>query len=216
MTARTLEAALGSRQRRLLAGLDSPAKIQGFLDSIPYSTDKFYRCPLRVLRDRKAHCFDGAVFAAASLRRLGYPPRIVDMHAERDDDHMLAVYREGGLWGAVAKSNFVGLRYREPVYRSLRELVMSYFEVFFNLDREKTLRAYTIPLDLRTYDRLGWEVADEPMEIIAQRTDTIRRTRVVTPEMVQDLCLVDRRSYQAGLMGADAAGLYRPATSRSA
>jgi hypothetical protein len=210
LTAGTLEDALGKRERKLLAALDSPPNIQAFLDSIPYSTDKSYRCPLRVLRDRKAHCFDGAVFAAAALRRIGHPPRVVDMHAERDDDHLLAVFQKGRLWGAVAKSNFVGLRYREPVYLSLRELVMSYFEFFYNLDREKTLRAYTIPLNLRIYDRLGWEVADGPLEIIAQRADTIRRIQVLTPEMVRRLSLVDRRSHQAGLMGADAAGLYRP------
>jgi len=210
LTAGTLEDALGKRQRKLWAALDSPPGIQAFLDSIPYSTDKFYRCPLRVLRERKGHCFDGALFAAAALRRIGHPPRIVDMHAERDDDHLLAVFQKGRLWGAVAKSNFVGLRFREPVYLTLRELIMSYFEVFYNLDREKTLRAYTIPLSLRTYDWLGWEVADEPLEIIAQRMDTIRRIQVLTPEMVRRLSLVDRRSHQAGLMGADAAGLYRP------
>src|SRR5258708_14895576 len=77
-------------ERELIRGLGSPAAIQGFLDSIPYSADPFYRCPRRVLRDRRAHCFDGALLAAAALRRLGLPPLIVDLYAERDDDHMLA------------------------------------------------------------------------------------------------------------------------------
>ncbi len=115
----------------LPAGLDSPAAIQAFLDGLPYSADPFYRCPASVLRDGKAHCFDGALFAAAALRRLGFPPAIVDMLPERDDDHILAIYKVDGHWGAIAKSNFVGLRFREAVYASLRELVMSYFEVFW-------------------------------------------------------------------------------------
>jgi hypothetical protein len=139
---------LTDHERQTLAGLDSPAAIQAFLDDIPYSTDDFYRCPLRVLRERTAHCFDGALFGAAALRRLGYPPLILDMLAERDDEHLLALYRVDSHWGAVAKSNFAGLRFREPVYRSLRELVMSYFEDYFNADGEKTLRGYTVPLDL--------------------------------------------------------------------
>ena len=137
------------------AGLDSPVAIQAFLDAIPYSAEEVYRSPASVLRDRMGHCFDGALFAAAALRRLGHPPRIVDMIAVRDDDHILAVYKRFGCWGAVAKSNYVGLRFREPIYRSLRELVLSYFELFYNVAGEKTLRAYTVPLDLSGFDRIG-------------------------------------------------------------
>ena len=129
-------------ERQLLSGLESPAAIQAFLNTIPYSEDHFYRCPLRVLRERKGHCFDGALFAAMALRRIGYPPLILELIPnERDDDHILALFKQDGCWGAVAQSNFTGLRYREPVYRSLRELVMSYFEDFFNSVGEKTLAA---------------------------------------------------------------------------
>src|ERR1700681_2962188 len=194
----------------LPAGLDSPAAIQAFLDSIPYSADPFYRCPARVLRDSRAHCFDGALFAAAALRPLGFPPLIVDMLPERDDDHILAIFKVEGFWGAVAKSNFVGLRSREPVYASLRELVMSYFDVFFNVDREKTLRGYTVPLNLRSFDRRRWTTRDEPLEDIATRLDEIRKISVVTPAMVARLSLMDLRSYDAGMMGSLAEGLYKP------
>jgi len=194
----------------LPAGLDSPAAIQAFLDEVPYSADPFYRCPARVLRDRKAHCFDGALFAAAALRPLGFPPLIVDMLPEHDDDHILAIFKVEGCWGAVAKSNFVGLRFREPVYASLRELVMSYFDVFFNVAREKTLRGYTVPLNLRSFDRRHWMTRDEPLEDIATRLDEIRKISVVTPAMVARLSLMDRRSYDAGMMGSLAEGLYKP------
>lgn len=201
-------------EQKLLTRLDSPSKIQAFLDSIPYSDEDIYRCPCRVMRDRKAHCFDGALFAAAALRRLGYPPLVIDMLADNDDDHLLALYKVDGHWGAVAKSNFVGLRLREPVYRSVRELVMSYFEQFYNVRREKTLRSYTIPLNLAVFDRLHWTTRDEPLDAIADCLDKRRRVSVVTPAMVDRLQPVDKRSFQAGLQGANPNGLYRPPRQR--
>jgi hypothetical protein len=205
----TLQKYLDENERRVFARLNSPAAISAFLDEIPYSTDEFYRCPLRVLRERVAHCFDGALFAAAALRSLGYPPLILDMLPERDDDHLLALYKVNGHWGAAAKSNFAGLRYREPVYSNLRELVMSYFEDFFNAERERTLRGYTVPLNLARFDPLNWMTSDEHLEVIAQRTDQIRRFSVLTPAMIAGLTLVDERSYRSGTLGTNAAGLYR-------
>jgi len=195
---------------KLISSLTSPVKIQAFLDSIPYSAEDIYRCPLRVLRDRKAHCFDGAMFAAAALRRLGYPPLVLDMLPHNDDDHLLALYQRDEHWGAVAKSNFVGLRFREPVYRTLRELVMSYFEDFYNVDREKTLRGYTVPLNLSALDPLKWMTSDETMDVIADKLDKIRKVNLLTDDMIAGLTSVDERSYQAGLMGVNAAGLYKP------
>jgi len=200
---------LNSEERAIVNGLTSPAGVQAFLDSIPYSTDEFYRCPLRVLRDRTAHCFDGAMFAAAALRRIGYPPLILDMLSNgRDDEHLLALFKDRGCWGAVAKSNFVGLRFREPVYRTIRELVMSYFEQYYNLEREKTLRGYTGPLNLKRFDRLNWMTADETMDLIARRTEEIRRVMLIDAEMEKRLSPVDERSYQAGMIGADPNGIY--------
>ena len=194
------------------SGLDSPVAIQAFLDEIPYSADPIYRCPRRVVLDRKAHCFDGALFAAAALRRLGFPPLLVDMFAERDDEHILAVFKIDDHWGAVAKSNCVGLRFREPIYRGLRELVMSYFEAYYNIDRQKTLRGYTVPLNLQAFDRLRWTTRDEAVEAIAARLDQIRRVSLLTTQMVERLSLMDVRSYEAGMMGCLPEGLYKPKT----
>jgi len=189
--------------------------IQVFLDEIPYSTEHIYRCPLRVLRERLAHCFDGALFAAAMLRRLGYPPLILEMVPNgRDDVHLLALYKRNGHWGAVAKSNFVGLRFREPVYRSLRELVMSYFEQFYNVEREKTLRSYSLPLNLETFDRWNWMTSDDSLERIAKRLDRVRKIPLLAQPMISNLSLVDERSYQTGLIGADEAGLFKPASKK--
>jgi len=208
------EQALSRAERQVVARLSRPRDIQAFLDDLPYSAEAIYRCPLRVLRERIAHCFDGALFAAAALRCLGYPPLILDMvPSVRDDDHLLALYKQDGHWGAVAKSNFVGLRFREPVYRTLRELIMSYFEQYYNVAREKTLRGYTVPLNLKAFDKLNWMSSDAPLEGIAQRLDEIRRVTVVTSTMIAGLSLVDERSYQAGLLGANEAGLHRPSRS---
>jgi len=201
---------LNKKELKLISNLTSPVKIQAFLDSIPYSAEDIYRCPLRVLRDRKAHCFDGAMFAAAALRRLGHPPLILDLLPHNDDDHLLALYQRDGHWSAVAKSNFVGLRFREPVYRTTRELVISYFEDFYNVDREKTLRGYTVPLNLSAFDPLDWMTCDETMDAISDKLDKIRKVYLLTDKMVAGLALVDERFYQAGLMGVNAAGLYKP------
>ncbi len=192
----------------ILVHLDSPDRIQVFLDGLPYSSDPIYRSPRSVLRDRKAHCFDGALFAAAALRLIGFPPLIVDMQAVRDDDHILAIFRSGPHWGAVAKSNFVGLRFREPIYRSLRELVISYFDSYYNMEREKTLRGYTVPLNLREFDSICWMTDDSGLEKIAARLDQIRSFRLLTEAMIEKLVSVDDRTFEAGMLGADPDGIY--------
>ncbi|MEK7277866.1 MAG: hypothetical protein AAB427_11000, partial [Chloroflexota bacterium] len=124
--------------------------------------------------------------------------------------HMLALFKRDGHWGAVAKSNFVGLRYREPIYRTVRELVMSYFEDFYNVAREKTLRSYTVPLNLKAFDKLDWMTRDETMDVIADKLESMRKVTVVTPKMAARLQPVDKRSFEAGLMGSNAAGLFKP------
>jgi len=205
------EQALTKPEHRILSGLTSTNRIQAFLDNLTYSPETGYRCPLRVIREKVAHCFDGALFGAAALRRLGHQPLVLYMIAtSRDDDHLLAIYKRDGSWGAVAKSNFVGLRFREPVYRTLRELVMSYFESYYNVAREKTLRSYTVPLNLRTYDKQNWMVKDEPLERIAERLDEIRRFPLLTRRAVRGLSPVDERSYRAGMYGLDRKGLFDP------
>lgn len=207
----SFDQALTEPERQTIAHLTTPSKIQAFLDDLPYSAEAIYRCPLRVLRERVAHCFDGALFAAAALHRIGYPPLILDLLPnDRDDDHLLALFKRAGLWGAVAKSNFIGLRFREPVYRTLRELVMSYFEQYYNVEREKTLRGYTVPLNLKNFDKFNWMSSDDPLDSIAQRLDRLRKISVVPQSMIADLSLLDERSYQAGLFGVNEKGLYRP------
>jgi hypothetical protein len=201
-----------AEDRKILASLVTPAAIQAFLDSILYSPDNFNRSPQRVLRERKAHCLDGAVFAAMGLRRLGYPPLLLDMFPDpgTDDDHVLALYRIDDRYGALAKSNFSGLRMREPVYRNLRELVMSYFEDFFNMNGQKTLRTYTPVLHLTSLDRFDWMDSDAGVDAIEQKLLSMHRIPLINPQMAARLSPVDQRSFQAGMLGVNQAGLYQP------
>lgn len=198
-----------SEELEILHGLDAPWRIQELLDSVPYATDQQTRSPRRVLRERCAHCTEGAFLAAAALRLHGQPPLVLDLRAENDDDHVVAIYRVNGLIGAVAKSNFSGLRFREPIYRSYRELALSYFEVYFNTLGEKSLRSYSRPLDLSALDSAGWMTTEEDLGWIGERLDAMPHYRLVGEEMVQCLRPVDKRLYDAGMLGADPAGLYR-------
>lgn len=161
---------------------------------MPYHLAGTAWSPRRVLRERTAHCLEGAVFAAAALRVLGFPPLLLDLEAVQDTDHVVTVFRSRGHWGAIAKSNFSGLRYREPVHRSLRELVMSYFEGYINLRGDRTLRAYSRPVDLARFDRArpGW---------IAEYLLDIPHTRLLRPAMVRALSRVDRRALAAARVG---------------
>ena len=140
---------------RQLRALKTPAGIQKFLDDLPYNLSYTVRSPKSVLHDRTASCLEGGIFGAAALRILGFPPLIFDLEAEQDTDHVVAIFKVRGHWGAVAKSNFTGCRYREPVYRSLRELAMSYFNIYFNLRGERTLRRYSRPVNLARFDHLN-------------------------------------------------------------
>ncbi|MDP2915198.1 MAG: hypothetical protein Q8O91_07075 [Candidatus Aminicenantes bacterium] len=199
-------------EKAVLARLDAPIKIQHFLNKIAYDPVPGTASPRLVMRERKANCFEGALFAAAALRHLGHPPLLVDIRSHNDDDHVLAVFRRNGAWGCVAKSNFTVLRFREPVYRSIRELMMSYFDVYFNSIGEKTLRAYSVPFDLIRFDKNDWMTTEEDVSYIGDALDRARHYKVMTSAMVHDLQMTDPDLIKAGLMGADAAGLFKPKT----
>ncbi len=207
-------ASLSATERKLIQGLNSPQRIQTFLDETPYSTEPIYRGPLRVLRDRKAHCFDGACFAALCLVKLGHAPLLIDLLPWDDDDHVIALFKRGACFGAVAKSNIVGLRYREPVYRSLRELVMSYFEPYYNLAHVRSLRGYTRPLNLKRFDKLSWGIRDEAMDAIANGLDGQQKVKLFTAAQVRAFTKIDLITYKAHLAIADPKGLYQPKRNR--
>jgi hypothetical protein len=192
-----------ARELRSLRALRSPAGIQRFLDALPYHLATTAWSPRRVLTERTAHCLEGAIFAAAALRVLGFPPLLLDLEAIQDTDHVVAVYRADRHWGAIAKSNFSGLRNRAPVYRTLRELVMSYFDDYINLRGERTLRAYSRPVNLARFDRAqpGWMTSDADLWWIPEHLLDIPHTPILTPTLERNLFRVDRRSLQAAVVG---------------
>jgi hypothetical protein len=189
------------KELRKLRSLKTPYGIQRYLDDMPYNLQDTSWSPRIVLRDNTAHCFEGAIFAAAALRANGFPPLIVDLEAERDTDHVVAVYRVDGHWGVVAKSNYTGCRYREPVYRSLRELAMSYFNIYFNLRRERTLRTFSRPVNLARFDRQHWMTTEKPIWFIVDYLFTIHHYRLLQPKAAKKLHRVDERLFQAEILG---------------
>ncbi len=186
---------------RKLRSLKDPHGIQGFLDDMPYHLADTAWSPRRVLRENTAHCFEGAIFGAAALRANGFPPLILDFEADHDTDHVVAIFRMNGHWGAIAKSNFTGCRYREPVYRSLRELAMSYFNLYFNLRRERTLRTFSRPVNLARFDHLEWMTTEKPIWFIVDYLFEIYHYKLLVPGMAKRLHRVDERLFRAECVG---------------
>lgn len=162
--------------------LGSAQKIQDFLDKkLSYNLEeKGETCysPRLVLRHKKAHCFEGAAFAAAALAVHGHPPLLMDFRAVRDEDHVVAVYKINSLWGAVGQSKFSGLKYRDPVFAGVRELAMSYFDHYFNLRGEKTLREFSEPVNLFRFGK-GWLVSEQPIGFLADRVEDARHFKIL-------------------------------------
>jgi hypothetical protein len=187
---------------RKLRSLNTPAKIQDFLDSLRYQYADTAWSPRRVLRERAGHCMEGAMLAAAALRMNGYPPLVMDLEAVRDDDHVVALYRVHGLWGGIAKSNYAGLRFRAPIYRTLRELALSYFEHYYNLRGERTLRTYSGPVNLTRFDRQHWMTSDEDVWCVPEYLAAVRHYPLFPVKVARALPRLDRRSYDAGMHGS--------------
>jgi hypothetical protein len=193
-----------AREWRMLRGLKTPAGIQRLLNALSYHDADTAWSPRRVLREGTAHCLEGGILAAAALRAIGHPPLILDLVGEQDDDHIISVYRERGHWGAVSKSHFNGLRERPPIFRSLRELALSYFEDYYNGRGERTLRKFSEPVDLSRFDDREWMTTELPIWFVPKHL--VFRTKhipLITPAQAKALARVDRLAVQAGLIGYD-------------
>jgi hypothetical protein len=191
---------------RKLRSLSPPWKIQKHLDSLDYDVaGAGCRSPRRVLREKTVQCMDGALFAAAALRAQGHRPLILDLEAVEDDDHVLAVFRQNGGWGAIARSNYSGLRFREAIHRTIRDLVLSYVENYFNLRREKTLRRYSDPVDLARFDRRHWMTSEDDLWDIPEYLVGVHHHTLLTAAQIRALSHVDRRLFAAGKVGREEA-----------
>jgi hypothetical protein len=166
----------------VLRRLDSPRKIQAFVYGLNQNFELGGETCLtvrEVLRARRAHCIEGAMLAACAFWVHGEPPLLLDMRAVHDFDHVIALYRRHGLWGAISKTNGIFLRSRDPVYRDLRELAMSYFHEYTNRRNHKTLREYSVPYDLRRLEARVWVSGDRGAWEVAAALDDIRHFRLV-------------------------------------
>ena len=189
-------AAFTPAELRKLRSLKTPRGIQKALDKMPYHLANTAWSPRRVLAENSAHCYEGALFAAAALRAIGYPPLLFDLEAEHDTDHVIAIYKQDGHWGAVAKSNYTGCRGREPVYRTLRELAMSYFHGYFNMRRERTLRRFSVPFNLRYFDPQNWMTTEKPIWFVAEHLFEIRHFTLLKRGLEKRLSRVDDRLFR--------------------
>ncbi|MFA7309296.1 MAG: hypothetical protein WC050_00120 [Candidatus Paceibacterota bacterium] len=199
-----LKRLLSPLERRIFARLTSPQKIQDFLDTLSINFEKSgetYMSPRRTLKTKTAHCFEGALVAAVALAYHGEKPLLMDLRTEPDDeDHVVALFRRNGLWGAMSKTNHATLRYRDPVYRSPRELAMSYFHEYIDKRGRKTLREYSAPFDLRKYETDSWLTAEFELVSLVNDLDDSRHFPIVPKKNLRSL----RRATQFEIRTMDA------------
>ncbi len=192
-----------SSERRIFYKLNSPSKIQDFANSLEFNFEKngeTCQSPRRVLKSKKAHCMEGALLAAAILEFHGHPPLVMDLRSVKphDDDHVVAVFKAYGCFGAISKTNHGVLRYREPVYRTLRELAVSYFHEYFLDNGQKTLREYSDLFNLRFFDSINWHTSDEELFAIPKHLDKIRHRKILSEKQIKNLRKADGVEILAG------------------
>jgi len=174
---------LSKQEEQVLRRLSTPSKIQDYLDAMPFNFEQdgeTLMSPRRVLKEKRAHCLEGALLAAAALWLAGERPLLLDLKTDpKDDEHVVALFKKNGYWGAISKTNHAVLRYRDPIYASVRELALSYFhEYFLNATGEKTLKSYSRPFDLSTLGE-GWVTDSEDLWQISKRLDQVRHSSLV-------------------------------------
>ena len=192
---------LNKEEIKLLSKIDTPRKIQNFINSIPMNfEDETLFSPRNVLKNNRAQCIEGAILAALILRIHGFDPLLIDLTANKnDDDHVIAVFKQHNHWGAISKTNHVTLRYREPVYRTVRELVMSYFhEYFTNHDGKKNLRSYSNPVDLKRFDKFNCTTSREDIWYIAEHLVKVHHFKILNKKQASTLRKADNIEIESG------------------
>ncbi len=185
-----VRAALSPDVARVLQKLSTPEKVQDHLDALPINFDLSgdLLSTKRVIEQHRAQCIEGAMFAAASLAYHGAVPLLLDFQTSSfDEDHVVALFKRDGKWGVISKTNHAILRWRDPVYRSIRELSMSYFHEYYMHDGRKTMKAYSKPFDLRRYEPAYWVMSGESLERIAGDLDETRHFPIVSSQKMRTL-----------------------------
>lgn|GEM_PF-1559302 len=188
----------------------NPWEIQRFIASIPYNPRDHAYSVERALREGKAHCFEGALIGAHLLEKLGHPPRLLHFRAHRDDDHVVAIFKEGRFFGAVGKSNTTLLGWRPPRYRSVEDLLLSYFPFYFNTKGQMSLVAWAGPVRLSRYDSWNWRSSEDDIsDLSATFYDHEKARRIMSPAQIERLPRAEGRLVRACFLGANPRGLYK-------
>ncbi len=196
-------------EEKFLLSLNSSNKLQNYLDQLIYNPDYTAASPRYVMLTNSGHCFEGCLLAAAALELQGYKPLIINLKAHNDDYHALTVYKTSTGWGSFSKSNTTLLRGRRPVYRSVRELVMSYFDFYFNVKGELSLYAYTNPINLNKFNAQEWRTSPDDLIHIAQKIAHLPHESLVSLKELKKLKPVPELLNKACFLGADPNGLYK-------
>ncbi|MGV8118334.1 MAG: hypothetical protein AB2L14_01085 [Candidatus Xenobiia bacterium LiM19] len=207
---RTTQSLISAEEENFLKSFHHPIEIQRYLDSIKYNDESSWKSPRYVLREGTANCGEGACLAAAILKYMGYEPLVLDMGVVNDDDHLIAVYKYDEHWGAVAKSNTTLLRFREPVFRTPRELAMSYFEFYFNVQGFKSLRRYSLPINLDSLEPSDWITTELDLNVYMDQFARLPYEAILTAEMERNLSMTEPDVVKACFLGASRTGLYVP------
>ena len=193
---------LSSTETKIFKKLNTPQKIQDFLNSLPLNfEDPEETCysPRVVLQKNTCHCMEGAMLGAAILQFHKHKPLVMDLKTNgKDDDHIVALFKINNHWGALSKTNHSVLRYREPVYKTLRELAMSYFHEYFTDDGKKVMRSYSIPIDVSRFDTIHWITSEQNLWEIPQYIDSARHIPIITTSMIAQLRKADGIEIKAG------------------
>ncbi len=194
---------LPTQDLKVLAKLNSPAKVQDYINSLKVNFSKkgdTLMSPVMVLETGMAHCMEGALLAAVAFWYHGQKPLLLDLQAVSNDaDHVVTLFKQDGLWGAVSKTNHAVLRFREPVYKTIRELAMSYFhEYFLNSNGKKTLRAYSKPFDLRRYKDKSWIISKKDLWHIADDLDASKHYKIAPKKTIKKYRLAEPIEIKAG------------------
>ena len=196
-----LGSGLSKKDFAFLQSLKTPFKIQEFVDTLPFNFEKkgeTYMSPKRVLETHTAHCFEGALLAALALWIQGERPLVLDLNTKKSEfDHVVTLFKRNGYWGAISKTNHAVLRYREPVYKTIRELVMSYFHEYFLTDGTKTLRCYSEPFDLSKHGT-SWITEEKELFALVEMLDTSPHKDILTPKQISELRKAHRVERKAG------------------
>lgn len=193
---------LGKKELKVLKKLNTAKKIQDFLNGMKKIFEEkgdAYLSPMSVLEKKICNCVEGAVLAALALRVNGYSPLVLDLTANKYDfDHVVAVFKKYGKWGAISKTNYAVLRYREPIYNSIRELALSYFHEYIDDYGEKSLRSFSLPVNLKGFDRLGWMTTKEKINYIPEYLAKVKHSPILNRKQIMNLRKADKIEIEAG------------------